>query len=312
MKSALVILAAGLGSRYGGSKQIDPVGPNGEIIIDYSIYDAIFAGFKKIVLIIRKDLYPQMESRYKSLQEKGIEVVFVFQDVDNLPEGFTALPSRTKPWGTVHALWSAKEAIANTPFAIINADDFYGRDAYIQMHKYLENIEQDCCAMIGYSLHQTLSNHGSVSRGICKFDNQNTLLEIIEHKNISIANDNISSSIDNQEYHLKRNEITSMNFWGFHPNIISYLSLQLEAFLSQYYTEESSEFVIPTAMNELVKKEFVHCKIIPTKAKWFGITYLEDKTGTIEKIKELHETQEYPSSLFNGQLKSNKTQNIQL
>lgn len=298
MKPTLVILAAGMGSRYGGLKQLDEVGPNGEAIIDYSLYDAIRAGFGKVVFIIRKDFEDAFKARFDQKLSGKIEVEYVFQDLNDLPEGYTVPEGREKPWGTAHAIRSARNAV-DTPFAAINADDFYGAEAYQTCADFLtsEVAENQYC-MVGYRMDNTLSEHGSVSRGLCITNEEGNLVDIDELTKISLKDGGIVYERNEQEHPLKGDETVSMNFWGFHPSLFAHLESGLVEFLDEKGKEMKSEFFIPMYVDELIKANKTKVKVLTSSAHWFGVTYQEDKPMVKKQIQQLISDKKYPNNLW--------------
>jgi NDP-sugar pyrophosphorylase family protein len=299
MKPTLVILAAGMGSRYGGLKQLDEIGPNGEAIIDYSLFDAIRAGFGKVVFIIRHDFEDAFKARFDQKLQGKIDVEYVFQDLTDLPEGFSVPEGREKPWGTAHAIRSAR-SVVTTPFAAINADDFYGKEAYETVVKFLTgDVASDNYAMVGYRMDNTLSENGTVSRGLCVTDSDQNLVDIEELTKISLEADGIFYYRDDQKNPLKGNETVSMNFWGFHPSLFNYLEEGFVEFLEEKGTELKSEFFIPMYVDELIKADKAKVKVLTSDAAWFGVTYQEDKPVVIDRVKQLISEGKYPSILWN-------------
>jgi NDP-sugar pyrophosphorylase family protein len=298
MKPTLVILAAGMGSRYGGLKQLDEVGPNGEAIIDYSLYDAIRAGFGKVVFIIRRDFEEAFRARFEQKLAGKIEVEYVFQELSDLPAGFSIPDGREKPWGTGHAIRSARKAVS-TPFAAINADDFYGIDAYETVMNFLtaEASEKQYC-MIGYQLDNTLSENGSVSRGLCQTDHDGNLIDIEELTQIQTDGQRIFYLKNSNETELTGKETVSMNFWGFHPSIFLNLEEGFIEFLSKKGTEAKSEFYIPMHVDNLIKQGKAKAKVLTCAATWFGVTYKEDKPVVTERINALINSGRYPEKLW--------------
>lgn len=298
MKPTLVILAAGMGSRYGGLKQLDEVGPNGEAIIDYSLFDAIRAGFGKVVFIIRHDFEDAFKERFDSKLKGKIDVEYVFQDLTDLPAGFSVPEGRQKPWGTGHAIRSARHAVT-TPFAAINADDFYGAEAYSTIAKFLTgDVASGHYAMVGYRLDRTLSENGSVSRGLCIPDALGNLADIDELTQITSESNGIFYYRDDQKMALKGNEVVSMNFWGFHPSLFDYLEEGFIKFLEAKGNELKSEFFIPMFVDELIKANKTTVKILTSDASWFGVTYQEDKPMVKERIQQLIGDGKYPDVLW--------------
>jgi NDP-sugar pyrophosphorylase family protein len=298
MRPTLVILAAGMGSRYGGLKQLDEVGPNGEAIIDYSLFDAIRAGFGKVVFIIRRDFEQAFKERFDQKLKGRIEVEYVFQELTDLPEGFAVPSGREKPWGTGHAIRSARYVV-NTPFAAINADDFYGVDAYRTVVGFLTgDVANDQYAMVGYRMDKTLSENGSVSRGLCVTNNEQNLVDIDELTKITLEPDGIFYYRDENRIPLKGDETVSMNFWGFHQSLFAHLEQGFVKFLSEKGTEMKSEFFIPIFVDDLIKEEKTKVRVLTSNASWFGVTYQEDKPVVKERINQLIEEGKYPSTLW--------------
>lgn len=299
-KPTLVILAAGMGSRYGGMKQIDGVGNHNEPIIEFSIYDAKEAGFGKVVLIIRKE---HEEAFKKALTDKiapHIPVEFAYQDLNDLPEGITVPEGREKPWGTVHALMSCK-GIVNEPFALINADDFYGKNAYQVLAKYLtEEIEDDKYAMVGYKCGNTLTDNGTVTRGVCDTDENGNLTNIVEVKEIA-RKDGGAIYNDNGEWKpMSEDTLVSMNFWGFTPKIFEEAGPDMEEFLKENIPLNplKCEALIPTTIGNLIHNGTCSVKVLSSSDKWFGVTYKEDKPNVVAKIQEMKDEGIYPDVLW--------------
>lgn len=298
MKPTLLVLAAGMGSRYGGLKQMDEIGPGGESIIDYSVYDAIQAGFGKVVFVIRKSFADQFKERFDPRLKGRIEVEYVFQELDDLPQGYSLPEGREKPWGTGHAILMAKDVI-DTPFAIINADDFYGREAYSQAVDFLsESTNDNEYAMVGYYLSNTLSEHGTVSRGVCETDASNNLVTLVERTKIGIENNNIYYYEEEGKTKLTGKEPVSMNFWVFKPEFFKQLSDGFISFLDAKGTEMKSEFYFNAIVDELIKKGTVTTKVINTPAKWFGVTYQEDRPEVQKQLQTLADNGTYPAKLW--------------
>lgn len=298
MKPTLVILAAGMGSRYGGLKQLDIVGPSGESIIDYSLYDAIRAGFGKVVFIIRKDFEVEFKARFHDKLDGKIDVEYVFQELTDLPNGFSVPEGREKPWGTGHAIRSARNAVT-TPFTAINADDFYGKEAYQVVAKFLTtNVSESYYAMVGYRLDKTLSDNGSVSRGLCVPDSEQNLVDIDELTKITKEEEGIFFTRNDQKFPLQGGEIVSMNFWGFHPSLFQLLEEGFQLFLKNKGNELKSEFFIPMFVDELIKAGKAKVAILQSSASWFGVTYQEDKPIVKQRIEELIASGEYPEALW--------------
>lgn len=296
-KPILLVLAAGMGSRYGGLKQIDPVGPAGETIIDYSIYDAMRAGFGKLVFVIRHDIEQQFREVVGARFEKRIPVEYVFQELDKLPPGYSLPAGRTKPWGTTHAILMAEQVIKE-PFAAINADDFYGRNAYAVLAKHLTSGSPDY-AMVGFILKNTLSDHGSVARGVSKTDANNYLTSIVEMMKIEHdGNGAKNTEADGKTTHLTGDEPVSMNFWGFTPALFPQIKVEFENFLKKSGTELKSECYIPMTVGELVINGQAKVKVLCSPDSWFGVTYREDRPTVVESIRKLIAKGEYPEKLW--------------
>jgi UTP-glucose-1-phosphate uridylyltransferase len=301
LKPALLILAAGIGSRYGGLKQLDALGPSGETIIDYSIYDAIRAGFGKVVFVIRENIEKDFKDVFVSKLQSHIEVDYVLQEINKIPEGFSVSNERQKPWGTGHAILMAAEKIKE-PFAVINADDFYGRSAFREISVHYENWrpenKNDWC-MVGYNIGNTLSENGVVSRGVCKTDSESHLMDIVERTKIA----RISSGIVYQDecetaVAIPENTLVSMNFWGFTPSIFHYLGNGFREFLVRNVSNPKAEYYIPSVVNDLIKKKEAVVKVLVSKEKWFGVTYREDRQDVVNQLKQLVNQGIYPNDLW--------------
>jgi len=301
MKPTLLILAAGMGSRYGGLKQVDPVGPNEEAIIDYSIYDAIRAGYGKVVFVIRESFAEAFKNTFNAKLEGKIDVEYVYQELDNIPDGFQLSPERKKPWGTGHAVMVAKDVI-NEPFVVINADDFYGPNSYQLLKIQFEetkNSEKEVYSMVGYGLEHTLSDHGHVSRGVCETDSNGFLKTVVERTQIEKIDGKIITQIENGEsMELTGKEIVSMNTWGFTPEFFDHLEHYFSVFLEQNADNPKAEFYIPFVVNELINKGEIKLKVLESQDMWFGVTYKEDKDSAVESIKSLIENKVYPEKLW--------------
>jgi UTP-glucose-1-phosphate uridylyltransferase len=296
-KPTLLILAAGMGSRYGGLKQIDPVGPAGETIIDYSIYDALRAGFGKLVFVIRKDIEQQFKEIIGARFEKRVAVEYVFQELDKLPPGFSLPAGRTKPWGTTHAILMAEQAIKE-PFAAINADDFYGQQAYKLLANYLTSGSSDY-AMVGFILKNTLSDFGSVARGVSRTDAADYLTSVVEM--MKIERDGAAAKNTDAEgkiTQLTGDEAVSMNFWGFTPAVFPQLKTKFAEFLKKSGGELKSECYIPSTVNDLVVAGQAKVKVLRTNDSWFGVTYREDRPMVVESIRKLIARGDYPEKLW--------------
>lgn len=291
-------MAAGMGSRYGSLKQIDPVGPSGEAIIDYSVFDAIRAGYGKVVFVIRKNIETDFRDTLLKRFEKFVDVDYVFQELEMLPKPFTLPPHRLKPWGTAHAILVASEKI-NTPFAAINADDFYGFDAFQQMANYLSAGEQSAdYSMVGYLLKNTLSAYGSVSRGVCEIDDNNFLKEIHERTNIKKEGEEVFFTKDGNSYKLNEDSIVSMNFWGFKPEIFEKIESGFKAFLHDNISDPKSEYYIPALVDDLINSHKSRVKVLTSNSSWFGVTYREDKEHVVKAVENLVENGFYPGNLW--------------
>tara|TARA_B100001250_G_C19756850_1_gene770534 strand:+ start:114 stop:995 length:882 start_codon:yes stop_codon:yes gene_type:complete len=288
----LLVMAAGMGSRYGGLKQLDAVGPNNETIIDYSVYDAIQAGFNKVVFIIRKEFEIEFRSKITNKYEHKIEVQFVFQDINNLPLGFLCPEGREKPWGTGHAILSASKNISE-PFVAINGDDFYGRESFKLISEYYKT-GTDNFSMVSFQLRNTLSKFGGVSRGICGLED-GKLKTVTETHNIQ---NNEESFISDQRKDLTGNELVSMNYWGFTPRLFDYLEKRFEDFLKIKGHELKSEYLIPSVVNDLIKQRDEDVYVLNTNSNWFGVTYKKDKPFVVIQIQELIKSGTYPRVLF--------------
>ena len=310
MKPTLVVLAAGMGSRYGGLKQVDPVGPSGEAILDYSVFDAIRGGFGKVVFIIRKDFEAEFKEKVGRKYEGLIPVDYCYQDLNDLPPPYKFPEGRTKPWGTAHAVRAARDVVKE-PFAVINADDFYGRDAFAKLGKFLSDQAEASratnggaegklhFAMSAYRLDLTLSENGSVARGICDISAEGTLKGVTEMTKLVKAGE----TAENQEDPANPVKVpldarVSMNCWGFTPQLFAELEDRFVKFLAARGTEMKSEWYIPFVVDELIKEGKADCKVLPTDSSWFGVTYREDKPYVMAEIKKLVDAGEYPANLL--------------
>ena len=288
----LMVMAAGMGSRYGGLKQLDSVGTNGETIIDYSVYDAIEAGYNKVVFIIRKDFENDFKSKITAKYTGKIQVGYAYQNIDDLPNGYTCPEGRVKPWGTGHAILSAADQI-NGPVCVINADDFYGRESFKELMKFYTSGNNGF-SMVAFHLDQTLSSSGGVTRGICEIMNDK-LSSVNETSNIQRI-DNCITSEDNVEWEGK--ELVSMNMWGFTPVLFNYLKEMFLHFLNEKGEEIDSEFLIPTVINDLIQNDRETVQVLRSNSLWFGVTYKEDKPYVVEAIQKLITSGKYPQKLF--------------
>ena len=303
MKPTLLLLAAGMGSRYGGLKQLDGLGPNGETIMDYSIYDAIKAGFGKIVFVIRKDFEKNFKEKILSKYEGHIPAKLVFQSLDALPEGFTVPEGREKPWGTNHAVMMAKDVIKE-PFCVINCDDFYNRDSFMVLGKFLAELPENAkntYAMVGFRVGNTLSENGTVARGVCSTDESSLLTTVVERTEIMRVDGKVCYKDEQGQWEaIADNTPVSMNMWGFTPDYFEYSEAYFKEFLAdeKNRTNLKAEFFIPLMVNKLVNDKTATVKVLDTTSKWFGVTYSADREGTVERIQSLVNEGVYPAKLF--------------
>ena len=299
MKPTLLVLAAGMGSRYGGNKQLDEVGPSGETIIDYSIYDAIRAGFGKIVFVIRHDIEEQVKERFVDKLAGKIEIDYVFQEITNLPEGVKVSPDRKKPWGTSHAILVTEEKIRE-PFGVINADDFYGAESFKILHDFLVNDKDDKnYCIVGYRLGNTLSDHGHVNRGVCQVGGDGFLKNIVETRQITKTKDGATApGPDGKLLHFTGDEVASMNLWGFKPSCYKYLREEFTNFINAYGMDPKSELDIPTSVDKFVKSGEITIKILMSNERWFGVTYREDKPFVVDSIRTMIRKGIYPARIY--------------
>lgn len=302
-KSTLVIMAAGMGSRYGGLKQIDPVGPNGEIIMEYSIYDAIAAGFSKVVFVIKKEIEQTFREIIGRKIEGLVDVEYVFQDINNIPKGFSVPETRTKPWGTGHAVLSAMNAV-KTPFAVINADDFYGSDAYKFLHNYLSKNDDTKSkykyCMVGFVLENTLTENGHVARGVCEVDGEGHLVGIKERTKIVKFEDGAKYTEDEINWiTIPQGSIVSMNMWGFTQSIFRELEEGFPKFLENSTDNiQKAEYFLPTVVDNLIKADKADVKVLASTDKWYGVTYKEDKPIVKKSISDMVNSNKYPIKLW--------------
>ncbi len=303
MKPTLFVLAAGMGSRYGGLKQLDGLGPNGETIMDYSIFDAIRGGFGKVVFVIRKDFEDAFREKVLSKYEGHIPTELVFQSINDLPEGFKCPEGRQKPWGTNHAVLMGKDVIKE-PFAVINADDFYGRDTFAVIGKYLSELpagaKNDYC-MVGFRVGNTLSESGTVARGICSTDANGHLTTVVERTEIMRVNGPVCYKDEEGKWvAVPDNTPVSMNVWGFTPDYFQHSETYFKEFLSDPKNMQNlkAEFFIPLMVNKLINEKTATVKVLDTTSHWFGVTYAADRQGVVDKIQALIDKGEYPAKLF--------------
>jgi UTP-glucose-1-phosphate uridylyltransferase len=301
MKPSLLILAAGIGSRYGGLKQLDKIGPSGETIVDYSIYDAIRAGFEKIIFVIKEDIEADFHEAFVERLRDKIRIDYVFQEIWMVPQGIQISDNRQKPWGTGHAVLMAEDKIKE-PFAVINSDDFYGHEAYealVQYYSTWSAMRRNDYCMIGYKLQNTLSDFGAVSRGVCSRSDDGFLVNIVERTKIERTPEGIIYTDEsNQKGYLPPETVVSMNFWGFTPSVFDFLRKGFEVFIKNNATNPKAEFYIPYQVNELMIKNLASIRILDCNAGWFGMTYREDRTSVVNKIRTLVKTGTYPENLW--------------
>lgn len=301
MLPTLLILSAGIGSRFGGLKQAEGVGPSGEAILDYSIYDAIRAGFKKAVFVIRKDILEDMQHIFFNKWKDNIEIDYVFQEVNDLPGGYRPTAQRTKPWGTGHAIWVARKKVKE-PFCMINADDFYGRRSYELAAGFLKNMDHllhGRYALIGYVLKNTLSEHGYVSRAECELNMDGTLKSITERLKVKREGRLVMYQDDTGENRIiDEKTVVSMNIWGFMPSLFQHLENHMLEFLRENASSEKAEFLLPNVIDRLIRSGEVEIPVLPTDAQWFGMTYQEDREIVREKLSLLAENNEYPTPIW--------------
>lgn len=295
---ALIVLAAGMGSRYGGLKQLDPMGPNGETVLDYSVYDAIRAGFNRVIFVIREDFSDAFKSGIGERFSKLIQVDYAYQRINDLPAPFAPPAERAKPWGTTHAIRAARDLI-DGPFAVINADDFYGADAYLQASRFLKTADETRCGLVAYPLENTLSEHGSVNRGICEVSQERMLLAVEEVVKISRdeSGEISGTGLNGERRVLEAKAPASMNFWAFPKRFMADIETEFFDFLALHGDKLTSEFYIPTVVDALIQKGKTQCEVIETSATWFGVTFPEDKPYVVKSIAELISKGDYPAKL---------------
>ncbi|RNI26049.1 nucleotidyltransferase family protein [Rufibacter latericius] len=296
VKPTLLVLAAGMATRYGSLKQLESFGPNGETIIEYSIYDALRAGFGKVVFIIRQSIEKEFKAAMQGKFPPEVKVEYVLQELDVLPPGFTVPAERVKPWGTAHAVWVARASLTE-PFAVINGDDFYGYQSFQIMADFLKRDEK--CGLVGYLLTNTLSEHGAVSRGICEVDEDGNLIGITEQTHIEKTDGGIVAiGADQGQIPLAPDQLVSMNLMGFSPDLLPYFEEYLTAFLQKSAQVPKAEFFLPLVLDKLVKAGVTQVKLLPTSEKWFGVTYPEDKPVAVESLRRLVAAGVYPEQLW--------------
>jgi NDP-sugar pyrophosphorylase family protein len=298
MQPTLLILAAGMASRYGSMKQIQGFGPNGETIMDYSIYDAVRAGFKKVVFIIRKDFAEDFKNIFEPKWKDKVTIDYVYQDLHSYTGSFQVPAERTKPWGTAHAVLCAQEVI-HEPFAVINADDFYGRDSFEKAYAFLtKEVNDKLYAIIGYELAKTLSDNGTVSRGVCEVDANNNLVSIAERTKIYREGNKITYEEGDKKFEVPFDSKVSMNFWCFAPSVFPYIAKLFAAFLKEQGNNPKAEFFIPIIGDKFIREGKGAIKVIPTDAQWFGVTYKEDAPDVQASLNKLIAKGEYPSKIY--------------
>ena len=300
MGMTLVVLAAGIGSRYGGLKQIEAVGPHGAIVIEYSVYDAIRAGFDRVVCVIRHDIEKDFRAIVTSRFEKQIPVDYVFQDMEDLPAGFSLPAGRKKPWGTGHAVLACRDVV-KAPFAVINADDFYGRRSYEALGHFLKGVKPDAgdYSMVGFTLRNTLSEHGHVARGVCEVDKQGLLKRVVERTNIEKTGSGAKFAEAGGSWTpLTGDEVVSMNMWGLTPALFGHLKREFPEFLAKNGTNPKAEFFLPTVVDQLVNQGKASVKVLSTPEHWFGVTYPQDKAVVVAGVRALVDKGLYPEKLW--------------
>lgn len=298
MKPTLLILAAGMGSRYGGLKQLDGVGPKGETIMDYSVYDAIQAGFGKVVFVIRKSFHEDFEEQIAPKFSDKIEIAYAFQEVDVPVQGVEKIPPRLKPWGTAHAVLMAENVIRE-PFAVINADDYYGASSYRVVADFLQHqVKPDHYAMVGFVLKNTLSDNGSVSRGVCEMNEDNILKTVVERHKVQRQDGKVTFELDGRKHEVKDDSLVSMNFWGFHPNIFEEIRRQFVQFVKNNSDNPKAEFYIPLVINDLVQRGAISLTVLLSEEQWYGVTYQEDKPSVQKALSDMVSNEKYPDPLW--------------
>ena len=298
----LVIMAAGMGSRFGGLKQVEPVGPNGEFILDYSVYDAIKAGYEKVVFIIKEENYDLFRETIGKRIESKIKVEYAFQKIEDVPKGVTIPEGRVKPWGTSHAILSARKYVSE-PFTVINADDFYGFDPYAKMKRFFDkNTDPNTYAMIGYKTKNTMSENGSVKRGVCAKDENDFLTNLVESPIENKEGKIIATPLEDEDnsFEVEEDTLVSMNFFGFNPSIFEYLEDEMNEFFEKHKDDlDKCEFLIPTSVFKRIDEGKIKVKVLDTDEKWYGVTYKEDKKDLVDAINKMIEEGKYPKDLWN-------------
>jgi len=299
MTPTLLVLAAGIGSRYGGLKQLDEVGPGGEVVLDYSVYDALRSGFGKVVFVIRRDIEDAFRERVGRKYESRTDVHYAFQELDKIPAGYSVPAERTKPWGTAHAVLMTRDCI-HEPFAVINADDFYGAHGFevVSDHLSKQTAESTEYAMVGYRLRETLSEYGHVARGICELGDGGKLVRVVECTKIVKQGNGAVFEQDGVAHSLSGDEIVSMNFWGLTPSVFDPMREQFEAFLESSVVDPKAEFYIPTVVDRMISNRLAGVRVLPAIASWYGITYRDDKPFLMSGIRKLIEAGTYPVKLW--------------
>lgn len=302
MKPTLVVLAAGMGSRYGGLKQLDGVGPSGQTIMDYSIYDAMQSGFGKVVFVIRRDFEDQFRKQIVAKYADHIPVEVAFQELTDLPEGYVCPSERERPWGTNHAVMAARHAVAE-PFAVINSDDFYGRQAFRELARFLQDIKPDKkgrYAMVAFKVGNTTSDNGEVSRGVCTVDASGHLTNVVERGHISVDGAGKVQYVDEkgESHELESSTPVSMNFWGFTPDYFKYSVGEFRRFLDKYIAEPKREFYIPSVVDKFIKDGLAEVTVLTTDSQWFGVTYADDRAEVESRLAALHQAGQYPDDMF--------------
>jgi len=298
----LIVLAAGIGRRYGGPKQIEPIGPNGEILLDYSVYDALDAGFQRVVFVIRRDIEAAFRQKVGRTIERHCDTRYAYQQVKSIPEGFAVPHNRQKPWGTAHAVLICRDLI-DAPFGVINADDFYGRSSFRQLAEFLEGVEEkegiQGCA-IGYPVENTLTDHGSVTRGVCGIDPDGSLVRIDERTNVQRFDKTVKASDDGEHWlDIPLGTLVSMNMWGFSPSLFAELNARFHRFLGRdSQTLEKAEYLLPKVVGDLVREGRAHITVIPTSEQWLGVTHPEDRATAQQGIRDLITRGIYPQDLW--------------